>query len=199
MGENSGLNHRELSLKTALLLAITSAHRGKELHLLSVNLLNIHHKHSTFQFHKKHKKTKPGKIPKPSTFHRSPGNRLLCPCTTLDDYVRRSREWRIRDHTSKLYQPDQLFLSSIEPHQAVSKSTIATWMVDMIRKAGVDVSTYKSHSTRGASTSKAASLGLPIDIIVKQGNWSNNTVFEKFYYKPIEEDSRKFQETVLSL
>ena len=199
MGQNTDLNHRDLSLKTVLLLAISSAHRGKELHLLTVNLINVHHKHTTFQFYKKHKKTKPGEKPKPSTFHGSPGNPLLCPCRTINDYISRSREWRIRDDSSKLFHPAQLFLSSREPHQAVCKPTIAKWMVDMIRRAGVDVSTYTSHSTRGASTSKAASLGLPIDIIVKQGNWSDKSVFEKFYYKPIEEESRRFQETVLSL
>ena len=199
MGQNTGLSHRDLSLKTVLLLAITSAHRGMELHLLTVNLINVHHKHTTFQFYKKHKKTKPGEKPKPSTFHGAPGNPLLCPCRTINDYISRSREWRIRDDSSKLFHPAQLFLSSKEPHQAVCKPTIAKWMVDMIRRAGVDVSTYKSHSTRGASTSKAASLGLPIDIIVKQGNWSDKSVFEKFYHKPIEEESRRFQETVLSL
>ena len=199
MGENSTLTNRDLSLKTVLLLAITSAHRGAELHLLTVNLVNIHNKHTTFQFYKKHKKTKPGEKPRPSSFHRSPGNPLLCPCHTLDAYINRSREWRIRDNISKLYNPDQLFLSSIEPHQAVTKPTVATWLVDMIRKAGVDVSTYSSHSTRGASTSKAASLGVPIDVIVKQGNWSDRTVFEKFYHKPIDEEGRHFQEAVLSL
>ena len=111
----------------------------------------------------------------------------------------KSREWRIRNNASKLSYPDQLFLSSRELHQAVTKPTVAKWMVDMIRKAGVDVSTYTSHSTRGASTSKAASLGVPIDTIVKQGNWSNKSIFEKFYYKPIDEEGRHFQETVLSL
>ena len=199
MGQNNDLSHRDLSLKTALLLAITSAHRGKELHLLTVNLVNVHDKHTSFQFYKKHKKTKPGEKPKPSTFHKSPGNPLLCPCLTLQDYMSRSREWRIRDDASKLSYPDQLFSSSRVPHQAVTKPTVAKWMVDMIRKAGVDVSTYTSHSTRGASTSKAASLGVPIDTIVKQGNWSNKSVFEKFYYKPIDEEGRHFQETVLSL
>ena len=133
LGQNSDLSNRDLSLKTALLLAITSAHRGKELHLLSINLINIHNKHTTFQFYKKHKKTKPGEKPRPSTFHRSPGNPLLCPCHTVDAYVTRSREWRIRDYASKLYHLDQLFLSSIEPHKAVCKSTVATWIVDMIR------------------------------------------------------------------
>ena len=51
LGQNSDLSNRDLSLKTALLLAITSAHRGKELHLLSINLINIHDKHTTFQFY----------------------------------------------------------------------------------------------------------------------------------------------------
>ena len=54
--------------------------------------------------------------------------------------------------------------------------------------AGTDVTTFKPHSTRGASTSKAFHLGVPLSDILKQGQWSNAKTFFNFYCGEIEED-----------
>ena len=120
MGPNANLSNRDISIKTAILLAITSSHRGKELHHLRVHLMNVLNSHTTFHFNKKLKTTKTGEKLPTSTVRRFSGDTLLCPCNTLDDYLARTREWRITDFSSKLVKPDQLFLSSIEPHQRVS-------------------------------------------------------------------------------
>ena len=48
-----------------------------------------------------------------------------------------------------------------------------------------------------ASTSKAKALGLRIEEIIEQGNWSNSSTFEKFYKKPIISANREFQKTIL--
>ena len=56
-------------------------------------------------------------------------------------------------------------------------------------RAGIDTSVFKAHSTRSASTSKAATSGVAVPDILKLADWSLNTnTFEKFYYKP-DEDS----------
>jgi hypothetical protein len=49
--------------------------------------------------------------------------------------------------------------------------------------ASVDTTTYKAHSTRAASTSKAQMQGLSVEQIVKQGNWTKAKTFQKFYFK----------------
>ena len=54
--------------------------------------------------------------------------------------------------------------------------------------AGIDVTTFKPHSTRGASTSKAFHIGIPLSDILKQGQWSNAKTFFNFYRREIEED-----------
>ena len=64
--------------------------------------------------------------------------------------------------------------------------------------AGIDISVYKAHSTRVASVSKADVMGLSIEDIVNQGNWSNSSTFERFYRKPIVGGGRAFQQKVLS-
>ena len=40
------------------------------------------------------------------------------------------------------------------------------------------------HSVHGASSSKAANMGITTSDILKAANWSTELVFQKFYYKP---------------
>ena len=48
-------------------------------------------------------------------------------------------------------------------------------------KAGVDVSEFKAHSFRAASTSAAANKGVPINFILQTADWTNASTFAKFY------------------
>ena len=48
------------------------------------------------------------------------------------------------------------------------------------------VKKFESHSTRGASTSKAKRLGVPLNLIMKQAAWRNASSFAKFYDKRID-------------
>ena len=50
----------------------------------------------------------------------------------------------------------------------------------MLHKAGVDTQ-FGAHSTRSASTSAAASKGLPIDAVLTAAGWSSASTFTKFY------------------
>ena len=54
--------------------------------------------------------------------------------------------------------------------------------------AGIDVTIFKPHSARGASTSKAFHIGIPLSDIFKQGQWSNAKTFFNFYRREIEEN-----------
>jgi len=55
----------------------------------------------------------------------------------------------------------------------------------MLTLAEVGTSTFKAHSTRSASTSKASSLGVSTSEIVKRGQWASDSTFKKFYCKEI--------------
>ena len=76
----------------------------------------------------------------------------------IKEYLRRTKVFR-DGHT-------QLLLSCLKPHLPISKDTLARWIRDVLHKAGVDTQ-FGAHSTRSASTSAAASKGLPIDIVSK--------------------------------
>ena len=54
----------------------------------------------------------------------------------------------------------------------------------MMAWAGIDISQFKAHSTRAASTSAAAASGVPMKDILKTANWSRESTFQKFYLKP---------------
>lgn len=106
-------------------------------------------------------------------------NKVLCVVNTLNDYMERSRPWR--------EEPDKglLFLSYISPHKPVESSSISRWLKDVLEEAGIDIKTFKAHSTRSASTSKASLLSLSEKEIPKRGIWSGRTLLQKHYHKEI--------------
>lgn len=55
---------------------------------------------------------------------------------------------------------------------------------NMFKLANIDVNVYQAHSTRSASTTKAAQL-LPLDVVTKLAGWSQESTFRKSYDKPL--------------
>ena len=55
-----------------------------------------------------------------------------------------------------------------------------------MKSAGIDVTTYTSHSTRSAPTSSYKANGFSIAEIMNTAGWSNSGTFEKFYQKSID-------------
>ena len=72
-----------------------------------------------------------------------------------------------------------------KPHKPISPSTIARWLKTILSKAGVDTEIFKAHSVQSASTSAAAMAGITTEDILKAADWSSETVFQKFYHKPV--------------
>ena len=66
-----------------------------------------------------------------------------------------------------------------------------------MKESGVEQQ-YTAHSTGHASTSKALSKGLDLNIINKAAGWSKSSkVFARFYNRPIK-DSETFPEILFS-
>lgn len=70
-----------------------------------------------------------------------------------------------------------------KPYRAISSSTLSRWLKAVLSLAGIDTSIFKGHSFRGASTSKAVSLGVPQDVVLKTADWKNAGTFAKFYQR----------------
>ena len=74
--------------------------------------------------------------------------------------------------------------------------TILGWLKNVPRKAGIDIRTLKTHSTRSVSAFKAYLSGAPIEEVLKQGCWSSKYTWQKFYNKSITQEAHLFQEMV---
>ena len=49
----------------------------------------------------------------------------------------------------------KLLVSYQKPHKAISKDTVAQWLKEELKLAGIDTSIFGAHSTRATSTSAA--------------------------------------------
>ena len=80
----------------------------------------------------------------------------------MDEYIARTEGRTSGEEHS------QLLLSFIYSHKPVVSSTISGWLETILIKLGVDTSTFKAHSTRSASPSKAGLQDASIETILKQ-------------------------------
>ena len=53
----------------------------------------------------------------------------------------------------------------------------------MLQLAGIDTGIFSAHSIRGVSTSEALQ-GISITEILGMADWSQESTFSKFYYRP---------------
>ena len=70
----------------------------------------------------------------------------------------------------------------------MTSATIARWVVNVLKKTGVNVSVFSAHSTRSAASSKASKKRLNLAEISKTAGWSNAKTFAMFYKKNISEN-----------
>ena len=104
-----------------------------------------------------------------------PMNKNLCVYTTLEHYLKVKESLR---------KSSQLLVSYVKPHDNVCSSTIGRWLKTSLAQAGIDIHVYQAHSTRSASTSKAAG-SLPVDAVMKLAGWSQESTFRKYYDKTV--------------
>ena len=189
MPQCSELRLAELSAKLAMLLALTNADRASDLHLLDLNFKQVLSHGVRFQIAGLSKTRRSGP-PREVTYIAFKECEVICPVATLEAYERR---------TADLRRPDQetnpLFIACVKPHKPVTSSTISRWIRNIMKSSGIDVSIFKSHSTRAASTSAAVNIGVSVKDIMKTANWTSESTFKKFYLKPIHSD---FGNSVLS-
>jgi len=125
----------------------------------------------------------------PLTITAYPQEKKLCVLTTLKDYISRTQDIR---------KQDQLLLSYLSPHKAVTSQRMSKWLCEVLSLAGLDIQVSKGHSYRHASTSLAASKGVNVETIYKWVGWSSKSrLFAKYYNKPVQ-PNYNFGTTVLS-
>ena len=82
-------------------------------------------------------------------------------------------------------EPNKLFLSVNRPHKPIASGTLSHWVKDCLLEAGIDSNVFKADSTRSAATSGAVKAGISISEIIRLGDWTKESTFKKFYYRPV--------------
>ena len=190
-GRNQELSNKFLTYKLTMLMALTSASRAIGLQHLNIRFMVKIPSSFTFTFHKLPKAWKKRKPPSLVIFYSFEEDSSLYVVAVLKEYFKRSEKWRTSDEW-------QLLLSFVQPHKPVVSSTISGWIKKVLTISGVDVGVFKGHSTRSASTSKAALSGLSVPDILERGCWSNSSTWQKFYNRQIELPSERFQKSVFN-
>ena len=118
--------------------------------------------------------------------------KCLCVVRAIKEYLARTKDI-VPQGT------DNFFVSYLKPHGPVTKDRLAGWVRIVLTRAGIDVSAFKAHSVRGASTSKLASLNLPVKAIMAKASWLAESTFRKYYQKeilPVEVSNQILEEFV---
>ena len=56
-----------------------------------------------------------------------------------------------------------------------------------LKDAGIDTSIFSTHSIRGASATAAMEKGVTLSNILHIADWSSDTTFRRFYYRPVKD------------
>ena len=193
LGENDQLTLKDLSQKTALLMALVEASRSSELQALDLRFRVYKPEGVTFRIPSLTKKRVTGAPPKEFFFASFPANSVICPVHCLRNYELKTAQFRRTGQ--EVARP--LFISYIKPHKPVTSQRIAHWIKDLLGRAGIDTSVFKAHSVRGASTTAASNKGVALADILQAADWSSDTTFRRFYYRPT--SSASFGRGVLNL
>ena len=181
----SGLSLKFVTYKLVIPLALTIGQRCQTLASLDTQGMTKTDEQFVFHLTAHMKQNRPGNVFS-TVYVRRYHQATLCFYRTLDYYL---------DRTSKSRSSTQLLVSTVKPHNGVTASTVSRWIETLLSLSGVDTTTFKAHSTQVVAASKA-SASLPTDVILKHVGWASDSVFRKYYDKPIRNDDL-FASTVL--
>ena len=173
-----------------MLLALTNADRCSDLAALDLNFRTYLTNGVRFVIPGLTKSRKSG-VPIEAFYPGFTEDPRLCPVLALKVYEGKTKSLR---KSSQSQNP--LFISSRKPFKPVKPATIGHWLKNLMKEAGIDTSLYTAHSTRGAATSKAKAVGVPMREILKAANWSSASTFCCFYNRP--STTNQFGQAVLN-
>ena len=186
---NLTLSLKFFTLKTVMLMALSRPSRSADLSLLSMKHYRVNPEGLHFTPTGLTKQSRAGKVTSEMRFNRFTEDESICPVVTGLHYIHRTESLRSSQ------KGDKLFISWIKPHNSVTSCSIARWLKTVLTLSGIDTSIFKAHSVRGASVSAARNLGVTTKEILDTADWSTESVFQKYYYKPVH--STAFSKAVL--
>ena len=172
------LKFSELGKKLALLIALLAGgQRCQTLHAINVLHITVLNDRCVIPIYTTLKHTRVGTHLHPLEFRVYLPEEKLCVVNNLKWYIQKTMT--IRHHPA-------LFLSTIQPHHPITKDTLSRWCRSMMKRAGIDITKYTTHSSRSAASSFAKKKGVPLKRIIGAGGWSHESTFATYYDKEIE-------------
>uniref|UniRef100_T1J6I4 Fucolectin tachylectin-4 pentraxin-1 domain-containing protein n=1 Tax=Strigamia maritima TaxID=126957 RepID=T1J6I4_STRMM len=182
MWPHEDLDWRDLQIKVIMLIALVIASRISTIQSLCLDDLTISADVAIFRPSAIQKTLQSGIHPV-LRLAPYPAEPPICPHLALCDFLLRTQDWG-------------LFLIQNSPFSGPSKYTISHWIKDFLAKSGVDKNVFGAHTTRSASTSKAAKQ-VRIQDILNAAGWTFEFTFARFYHRPIV-DPNAFQNAGLA-
>ena len=176
------LSMKNLTLKLVMLMALVSLSRANLLHKLDLRFRVFKRDGVLFTLPPARNSSRVTSPLIDITFPVFPQDRSLCIVNCLKTYERKTKSFR-QVHKDN---PDPLFLSYYRPHRPIASTTVSRWLKYVLKSVGIDVSIYKGYSTRSAAASAAKLKGVTTSDILKVADWSRETTFTRFYYRPLE-------------
>ena len=175
----ASLSFKQLTLKTLVLVAITSSDRAQTLEAIDIEHSEINHEGIFFPIYtllKTSRRNRPVRVVKCVKFD--------IPALDVSDYVtyylQRSLKFRLKAVQKGLPKPRQLFLSYCTG-KALRRASISKYILEVLQLAGINTTSFKAHTTRGALPSIQSSRGASPFVILSQGDWRNLGTFQRFY------------------
>jgi len=189
LGPSDALTLKQPMLKLTMLMCLTRPSCSADLAFLQLDRHQFKPEGIVFLPSALAKQSSQGRVVREFFFPSFPQNSTLCPVETLRHYEQATAPLRPND-TSKL------LVTIVKPHKPVASCTIAHCLHETLKLAGIDVSIFAGHSTRGASTSAAAGAGITTTDIMNAADWNMESIFRRHYYHPSHDVS--FSRAVLS-
>jgi hypothetical protein len=175
-GKASENDLKLLTEKLNMLLLLLSGQRGQTIWLMNIKNLTIGKNEIRCRFGDLLKTSGPRNHQEELVFKEYPPNRKICVVTYIKEYLERTKNLRGEEN--------QLLISYQKPHKRVSRDTVRRWTKNILKAAGVDLTIFTPHSTRSASTSKAATK-IQLKTVLKSAGWRGESNFAKYYKRPI--------------
>ena len=172
------LSVKQISMKFTMLFLLATCSRQQR--LCSIKRSNITFENDgsvSIQTDEVQKHSSRGKSLEIITLKPYEHDRSVCVVRNLKMYINKTK-----DLTNA---GDMLLCSYVPPYRAIGTQTLARWTKTIMKDAGIDISIFKPHSTRGSSASKLAQMGTPLKEIMKKGCWTDQNTFKQFYLRDI--------------
>ncbi len=196
MGPPSDLDNKQLSWKTATLVALATGKRVADMSLMSISQAHMFlgRDQIIFNLLPGSKTDRPNHLSNQVTLYRNRKNPSLCPVYYLKQYLIRTEPFRSAEGSSKLW------IGCNAAKKPVCTATIASWIKTIITSA-------KAQLSPGAIRSVVASISyannVSINQILEAGDWSSvNTVnnhYFRFYTSPSNYRADAVQRAVLQI